>query len=55
MSYAIMYAYTMDKNSGAYTAPINQLFNEAQGNDKEANWLPSPDRSTCCCVCTCQT
>src|SRR5271157_2069079 len=30
MNYGIMYAYFVDKNSGQYKAPFNQIFNEAR-------------------------
>jgi hypothetical protein len=29
MSYAVMYEYAVDKNSGQFKAPFNQIFNEA--------------------------
>jgi hypothetical protein len=30
MNYAVMYEYSVDKNSGQYKAPFNQINNEAR-------------------------
>ena len=30
MNYGVMYEYAIDKNSGQYKAPFNQIFNEAR-------------------------
>lgn len=30
MNYAVMYEYTVDRNSGQFKAPFNQIYNEAR-------------------------
>ena len=30
MNYAVMYEYAIDRNSGQFKAPFNQIFNEAR-------------------------
>jgi hypothetical protein len=46
MSYAIMHAYTMDRNSGSYTAPINQLYNGARVYTYKDKAIPLPNSDT---------
>jgi hypothetical protein len=46
MSYAIMHAYTMDRNSGSYTAPINQLYNGARVYTYKDKTIPLPNSDT---------
>jgi hypothetical protein len=43
MSYAIMYAYSVDRSSGSYTAPINQQFNEARVYTYKNTEIPLPN------------
>lgn len=46
MSYAIMSMYTLEPNSGSYTSPINQLFNEARVYTYRDKAIPLPNSDT---------
>jgi len=46
MNYAVMYQYAVDKNSGQYKAPFNQIFNEARVFTPKDTSIPTPNSDT---------
>jgi hypothetical protein len=46
MNYAVMYEYILDKNSGQWKAPFNQIFNEARVFTYEDTAIPTPNSDT---------
>jgi hypothetical protein len=46
MNYAVMYEYSVDKNSGQYKAPFNQIFNEARVFTYEDTAIITPNSDT---------
>ena len=46
MNYAVMYQYAIDKNSGQYKAPFNQIFNEARVFTPKDTSIPTPNSDT---------
>jgi len=46
MNYAVMYEYVIDKNSGQYKAPFNQMFNEHRVFTYEDTAVPTPNSDT---------
>jgi hypothetical protein len=46
MNYAVMYDYCVDKNSGQYKAPFNQIFNEARVFTYEDTAIVTPNSDT---------
>ena len=50
MNYAVMYEYSIDKNSGQYKAPFNQLLNEARVFTDEETAIVTPNSDTPYCL-----
>jgi hypothetical protein len=46
MNYAVMYAYSVDKNSGQYKAPFNQIKNEPDVFTYKDTAIPTPNSDT---------
>jgi hypothetical protein len=46
MNYAVMYDYAVDRNSGQFKAPFNQLFNEARVFTYKDTAIPTPNSDT---------
>jgi hypothetical protein len=46
MNYAVMYEYCVDKNSGQYKAPFNQIFNEHRVFTYKDTAIPTPNSDT---------
>jgi len=46
MNYGIMYAYAVDKNSGQFKAPFNQIFNEARVFTPKDTAVVTPNSDT---------
>ena len=46
MNYAVMYEYSVDKNSGQYKAPFNQIKNEARVFNYEDTAIVTPNSDT---------
>ncbi len=46
MNYAVMYEYSVDKNSGQYKAPFNQIHNEARVFTYEDTAIVTPNSDT---------
>src|SRR5271169_1056113 len=46
MNYGVMYAYFVDKNSGQYKAPFNQIFNEARVYTPKDTAIVTPNSDT---------
>ena len=46
MNYAVMYEYSVDKNSGQYKAPFNQIKNEARVFTYEDTAIVTPNSDT---------
>jgi len=46
MNYAVMYEYAVDKNSGQYKAPFNQLYNDAHVFTPADTSIPTPNSDT---------
>src|SRR2546430_17161439 len=46
MNYAVMYEYAVDKNSGQYKAPFNQINNEARVFTYKDTSVITPDRKS---------
>src|SRR6478736_5758413 len=46
MNYAVMYAYAVDKNSGQYKAPFNQIKNEARVYTYKDTAIVTPNSDT---------
>jgi hypothetical protein len=46
MNYAVMYAYAVDRNSGQFKAPFNQIFNEARVFTYEDTAIVTPNSDT---------
>ena len=46
MNYAVMYEYAVDKNSGQYKAPFNQINNEARVFTYKDTSIPTPNSDT---------
>ena len=46
MNYAVMYEYAIDKNSGQFKAPFNQIKNEARVFTYEDTSIPTPNSDT---------
>lgn len=46
MNYAVMYEYAIDKNSGQFKAPFNQIFNEARVFTPADTSIPTPNSDT---------
>jgi hypothetical protein len=46
MNYAVMYEYSVDKNSGQFKAPFNQVFNEARVFTYEDTAIITPNSDT---------
>jgi len=46
MNYAVMYEYCVDKNSGQYKAPFNQIANEARVFTYKDTSVPTPNSDT---------
>ena len=46
MNYAVMYEYAVDKNSGQFKAPFNQIFNEARVFTYQDTAVPTPNSDT---------
>lgn len=46
MNYAVMYEYAVDKNSGQYKAPFNQIYNEARVFTPKDTSIPTPNSDT---------
>ena len=46
MNYAVMYEYSIDKNSGQYKAPFNQILNEARVFTYEDTAIVTPNSDT---------
>jgi hypothetical protein len=46
MNYAVMYEYAVDKNSGQYKAPFNQITNEARVFTYEDTSVITPNSDT---------
>ncbi len=56
MNYAVMFDYVVDKNSGQFKAPFNQIHNEARvfTYKDTAIVTPTATRPTPCCGWTCE-
>src|SRR3954447_8586581 len=46
MNYAVMYEYSVDKNSGQYTAPFNQIKNEPRVFTYKDTAIVTPNSGT---------
>ena len=46
MNYGVMYAYAIDKNSGQFKAPFNQIFNEARVFTPKDTAIVTPNSDT---------
>jgi hypothetical protein len=46
MNYGVMYAYVIDKNSGQWKAPFNQIFNEHRVFTWQDTAVPTPNSDT---------
>lgn len=46
MNYGVMYEYAIDKNSGQYKAPFNQIYNEARVFSPKDTSIPTPNSDT---------
>ena len=46
MNYAVMYEYAIDKNSGQYKAPFNQLYNDSHPFTPKDTSIPTPNSDT---------
>jgi len=46
MNYGIMYAYAVDRNSGQFKAPFNQIFNEARVFTPKDTAIVTPNSDT---------
>jgi len=46
MNYAVMYEFSVDKNSGQYKAPFNQIENQARVFTYEDTSIPTPNSDT---------
>src|SRR5512147_2261556 len=46
MNYAVMYEYVIDKNSGQFKAPFNQIFNEARVFTYKDTAIVTPNSDT---------
>jgi hypothetical protein len=46
MNYAVMYEYSVDKNSGQFKAPFNQIFNEARVFTYQDTAIITPNSDT---------
>src|SRR5580700_5456819 len=46
MNYGVMYAYFVDKNSGQYKAPFNQIYNEARVFTPKDTAIITPNSDT---------
>ena len=46
MNYAVLYEYVIDKNSGQYKAPFNQIYNEHRVFTYEDTSIPTPNSDT---------
>src|SRR5205823_2114629 len=46
MNYAVMYEYAVDKNSGQFKAPFNQIFNEARVFTYQDTAIVTPNSDT---------
>ena len=46
MNYAVMYEYAVDKNSGQYKAPFNQIYNEARVFTYKDTAIVTPNSDT---------
>src|SRR5436309_12656652 len=50
MNYAVMYEYAVDKNSGQYKAPFNQINNEARVFTYKDTVVVTPNSETRCSI-----
>ena len=48
MNYGVMYEYAVDKNSGQYKAPFNQIFNDARVSTPKDTAVVTPNSDTPC-------
>ncbi len=46
MNYAVMYEYVVDRNSGQFKAPFNQIYNEARVFTYKDTAVPTPNSDT---------
>lgn len=46
MNYGVMYEYAVDRNSGQFKAPFNQMFNDAQVFTWRDTSIPTPNSDT---------
>ncbi|MCG5234450.1 DUF1254 domain-containing protein [Xanthobacter oligotrophicus] len=46
MNYGVMYEYVVDKNSGQFKAPFNQIYNEARVFTYQDTSVPTPNSDT---------
>jgi hypothetical protein len=46
MNYGIMHAYFVDRNSGQFKAPFNQIYNEARAFTAKDNTIITPNSDT---------
>ncbi|HVN90207.1 MAG TPA: DUF1254 domain-containing protein [Candidatus Binataceae bacterium] len=46
MNYAVMYDYVIDRNSGQFKAPFNQIYNEARVFTFQDTAIPTPNSDT---------
>ncbi|MFG1320131.1 DUF1254 domain-containing protein [Xanthobacter autotrophicus] len=46
MNYGVMYEYVIDKNSGQFKAPFNQIYNEARVFTYQDTSIPTPNSDT---------
>lgn len=46
MNYGVMYEYVIDKNSGQFKAPFNQIYNEARVFTWQDTSIPTPNSDT---------
>jgi len=46
MNYGVMYEYAIDKNSGQYKAPFNQIWNDAHTFTPKDTSIPTPNSDT---------
>ncbi len=51
MNYAVMYEYSVDKNSGQYKAPFNQILNEPRVFTYKDTAIPTPNSDTPYSLC----
>ena len=51
MNYAVMYQFVLDRNSGQYKAPFNQMWNDAQVFTWRDTAIPTPNSDTPYSMC----